>query len=257
MKVLSHDKSPCRWSVQVNGHCPYNEFINMIYNDLSEEKRRCKNKQCLNILIDKYGSERNMVNALNPKYLKPEGPANSTNILNNYNIDDTIKDFSLASLKSPTPFKNGPFFHIPFDMYDFMKEYNSVLRNLDFATIKDYNTFGCVLNTDIWSGPGDHWVCIFGVINHNTRCVNVEYFNSSGNGLEMYPGLNDWAQMNREYKVKIRPVIHCELQQSETECGMWCIYYIKLRLEGHKPQYMITQGITDDNIIAARKYIFS
>lgn len=313
--IKDSDKSICRWSVQEDGFCPYQEFANMLLNDLSATKIRCVKKQCLKLITDRYGpmSDRDIINKTGrTNYLKPVGPANSTTLLNNVNIDEVLKDFSVASIKSQE-FINGPFYHIPFEMRDFMQSNYSELRDIDFNKMANhkFKTFGCVLNTDVWSGPGEHWVCIFGSINNsnnsnnsnssnsnksnnsnsNSNSINnssnsnnsnssssntnsnssnsdnigynitiaVEYFNSSGNGLDLFPELYDWIDYKKKegYNISIREIVKEELQQSDTECGMWCLYYIKTRLEGHKSNFYTARGVTDDDIIAARKYLFT
>ena len=263
--------SVCKWSVQVNGYCPYKEMFNMIKNDFGG-KERCEGKACLQILLDATGtqSELELIKSLNlTDWLKPEGPANSVKLLNNFNIDKVLKDFSIASVKNNpgNKFTNGPFYHVPFDMFDFMKMRNSELRNIDFIKLHDakFRTFGCVLNTDKWSGPGKHWVCIFGTIPENLahagnnftgEPVRVEYFNSSGNGLKKYYTLKDWSdEINKKVALEIREVNHREIQKSETECGVWCLFYIKSRLEGQTPEFYI-DVYTDTDMINGRKDLF-
>jgi len=260
MKIKEHDKSVCKWSVQEEGACPYEELLNMLVNSVSRQKIRCDKKKCLEIakkmgiksdgeLLEKTGKT---------DYLKPDGPRENTNLLNQFNIDGVLYDFGIASIKTNSVFKNGPFYHIRFEMRDFMDAFKSELRDVDFNKLiaGDFKSFGCVLNTDVWAGPGKHWVCVFGTIDGDK--IKVEYFNSSSNGLDQFPEIRQWVEFKKEkYKIEIEEVVNKTLQYSETECGVWCLCYIKSRLEGHPKDYFYKYNVSDDDIINMRKYLFS
>jgi hypothetical protein len=51
-------------------------------------------------------------------------------------------------------------------------------------------------------------------------------------------------------------VVKKRLQKSDTECGMWCLWYIKKRIEGEAPDYFFKNNIKDEDIIDARRYTF-
>ncbi len=256
------DTSLCKWSVQVNGTCPYKEMFNMIKNSF-DIKERC-DKNCLNVMLAATGTatELDLIKYLNlQEWLKPHGPAKSTKLLNNFNIDQVLKDFSVASVKKNEGhiFVNGPFYHVPFDMLDFMEMPGSSLRNLDIPKLHSlgFRSFGCVLNTDTWKGPGKHWVCIYGTIPENLKdTVFVEYFNSSGNGLKKFWTLLDWRdKMAENVNIEIAEVNHKPIQESDTECGVWCLFYIKTRLEGKTPDFYINT-FDDNDMIKGRSYLF-
>lgn len=260
MKPNESDKSICKWSTQVDDACPYEELLNMLVNSVSEKKIRCDKKECLNI-IKKRGikNDKELLEKTDKTdYMKPGGPATTTRLLNQFNIDNVLYDFSIATINENGVFKNGPFFHIRFEMRDFMEAFKSELRDVDFGKLIDagFKSFGCVLNTDVWAGPGKHWVCIFGTI--EDKKIRVEYFNSSGNGLDQFPEIRKWVEFKKEtYDIDIEEVVKKTLQYSETECGVWCLCYIKSRLEGHPKDYFYKYNVDDDDIIKMRKYLFS
>lgn len=259
---MEKNESICKWSVQKNGLCPYEEILSMIINDFKEKKIRCEGKKCLDVILNITGkkSEKEVIDIYAPEFKKPTGPHDSTELITNFNIEDVLKDFSITSLKKNTEFTNGPFLHVRFEMRDFMKSTISELRDLNFKDLytRGFRTFGCILNTDKWSGPGKHWVCIFGTIDQNN--INVEYFNSSGRKVDRYESLLKWKKLkNTEgYNLTIKNVVSEEgIQKSDTECGVWCIYYIKNRLEGKSPTYFMDKKITDKDITYARQWLFS
>jgi hypothetical protein len=194
-------------------------------------------------------------------YYKVEGPADSTALLTNFNIDDNIHQWD----------KFGPllfgkkFFHIPFQMIDFMQMGGELAEFDPHRLIQEgYDSFGVVLNTDVSSGEGKHWFCLYGDLRHKgTRedPIQLEYFNSSGN-----PPMNEiiiWMEsvghrMLRDHR------LHCELirsaprrlQHSNTECGMWCLIYIRSRLEGHPPDWFYKVDADDQDMISYRRKLF-
>lgn len=259
---MEKDVSICKWSVQENKMCPYNEMLSMIINSNINNKVRCEGKECLKVLKEKTGlkEEKEIVKYLAPDYLKPYGPSKTRELLSNFNIEDVLKDFSVASAKKNTQFTNGPFYHVSFEMCDFMKSNFSELRDLDFDKLSKlgFKTFGCVLNTDKWSGRGKHWVCIFGKI--NGKKIRVEYFNSSGRKVTNMKGLLEWCRKKNEegYDLKIKNVVPEDgLQKNNTECGVWCLCYIKSRLENYPDDFFIKDKIRDKDIIEARAYLFN
>ncbi len=98
-----------------------------------------------------------------------------------------------------------------------------------------YTTFACVLNTDSSTGPGKHWVAVF--VDCRRRPWTVEYFDSTGRA----PGaaVTRWMESRRAQlqqcapgAVECVPVTRVVHQRSQTECGLYALYYIRSRLEG-------------------------
>jgi hypothetical protein len=196
---------------------------------------------------------------LNERYKQP-GPADSTALLDNNNIDDTLGQWSKYSGK----LFGKKFLHLPFQMIDFRKT-RSELSYLDLEDLinKKYDSFGVVLNTDVSSGKGKHWFCLYGDLKHmgtKEDPYRLEYFNSSGN-----PPLDEVAMwLEQSCHDLLKKGIHCEivrsvprrLQNSQTECGMWSLLYIRSRLEGKPPSWFYTCKTNDRDMIAYRKKVF-
>lgn len=196
------------------------------------------------------------------KIFKPIGPCNSTKLLNNFNIDNTLHQWEINSL---ILFKKK-FKHIPFQMIDFLEDHNSELANLDI--VKDiikqgYNCFGVVLNTDISSGPGKHWFCIFGDFGHKgteTDPFILEYFNSSGNppmdSVRTWLSQAEYELAKQGYHCKIIKSIKSRVQNSDTECGVFCLIYILSRLENKPHNWFEETGTSDNEMIKFRAQLF-
>lgn len=192
---------------------------------------------------------------------KPPGPGKSTALLDNFNIDDTLEQWSVHG----NNLYKKKFHHIPFQMIDFAIV-GTELATLDVKRLIDekYDCFGVVLNTDISTGPGKHWFCLYGDLKHKgTRedPITLEYFNSSGN--PPMTQVDVWLEKTKHDLLRDHN-IHAEivrsvpqrLQQSQTECGVWSLLYIKSRLEGHPPNWFYKVKATDKDMIAYRQYLF-
>lgn len=187
------------------------------------------------------------------RFFKPEGPSKETGLLSNFNIDEVLDQLA-------DKFTDRKFLHIPFQMRDF-EQIGSELSRVDLA--KEFasgtKTFGVVLNTDYSSGGGIHWFCLFGE-NYDDK-IMLEYFNSSGNA--PLPEVQAWLQKNKHYlekKMKKPVVIHettgRQLQYDNHSCGVYCLCYIWLRLEGNPPQWFNSENFNDRLMLKARKNLF-
>ena len=85
------------------------------------------------------------------------GPANSTDLLSDSNIDGALARWALIGQEE----FGKKFYHVPFQMIDFIEK-NTELAKLDVVALKrdGYDSFGVVLNTDVSTGGGIHWICI-------------------------------------------------------------------------------------------------
>lgn len=246
------DLSPCSAVSVATGKCPaavqelsLTEAKTEIKSIFAGQIQRCNDKGCINIPSP-----------------KAHGPRNSDDLLSNINIESVLQDWSKASSEKTDFYENGPVMHVPFEMCDFMNSNSSVLRDLDLTNLisRGYKSFCCVLNTDTWSGSGKHWVCIFALLNDN-KC-SIEYFNSSGRSADNYTyitkngnqsAINDWVEHlkknNPKFEIKVKSVVTRVLQYSETECGVWSLWYIKCRLEGYPPDFFVKSGVTDKGML--------
>lgn len=196
---------------------------------------------------------------------KTKGPRDSTKLLSNFNIDDTLFRWSRE-------FRD--FFPCSFSMIDFYKvssEFGTIDISKVFSGKESYRdpldgslhggpfrTFACVINTDVSYGRGKHWVCMFA--DHRGEKCTIEYFNSSGNPPN--EDVTKWMEKQRSNMLKIcdkvdtitvTNIVH---QKSNTECGMYVLYYIRSRLDGIPFIYFLTKRIDDSIVTEFRKHVF-
>ncbi len=193
---------------------------------------------------------------------KEPGPANDTSLLDNFNIDNTLKKWAH---KAPEKF-NKKFYSMPFQMIDFAKTRTELSKIDLYKLIEDgYDCMGVVLNTDVSTGRGKHWFCLFVDLKHSGKSddpITIEYFNSSG--FEPRSEVVVWMEstchdMITKYDLycKIINVANGrQLQFSRTECGMWALVYILSRLCGHEPEWIIKVKANDNDMIKYRKKLF-
>ena len=127
---------------------------------------------------------------------------------------------------------------------------------------KGYKTFGVVINTDVRTGGGIHWFALF--CDFRKTPYTIEYFNSSGS--KPYKEIQEWIiKTEREMatnlpQYKTTPVIlkgMVHQKDSETECGLYSIYYIWNRLNNIPPEVFQARRIPDDDMIQFRTMCFA
>ena len=197
---------------------------------------------------------------------KAAGPRSDTKWLSNFNIDETLQRWARKFEK---------FYPCPFAMIDFntngdvfgtinMKRVMSGRMPLDLGpgigvVKRSTNCFACVLNTDVSTGPGKHWVAVF-VDCRGEHCT-IEYFNSAGNPPPRT--VTAWMEKTRialiEFGSKIVDTVAVtdqNHQQSKTECGSYSLYYIRRRLENTPYEYFNDNIIPDAAMIEFRTHLF-
>ena len=185
------------------------------------------------------------------KYFKPAGPRNTTELLDNFNIDDVLEMW--AKTKFPR------FYHVYYQMIDF-EDYNGELAKVDISKlIKKYDSLGVVMNTDVSTGSGIHWFCLY--CDLSAKPVTLEYFNSSGNP----PRKQIQAWLIRTKQLLAEKKIACDIirvsniehqKDTETECGPYSLYYIWSRLNGIPYKHFDQSRIKDKKMQEFRETLF-
>lgn len=223
----------------------------------------CSGQRCLVDFLERQGHiDPETAKAEKTHNLKPEGPANSVKWLTNHNLDATTASWE----------KKFPAFRaLPTAMMNFT-EYDCALGKFDPASYAarvnspQGCSFGCVLNTDHYPGKGKHWVCVFGDLRGGAEWT-LEYFNSSGRP----PPVRcvEWlvAQRNRLRSLRRKlgregavddVVVNSRAHQSgNTECGVYCLFYLWSRLNGVGYESFRESRVPDEKMKAFRKNLFT
>jgi hypothetical protein len=216
------------------------------------EKLGCQNnpagEQACVLERQKVLSEGEKQNELRRNF-KIAGPTN-VDLLNNINIDDTLKQWQL---------KFSKFHPYNFNMADY-EEHNDSLATVDVAQLykSGINTAACVINSDKYSGKGKHWMALF--LDMRTTPCTAEFFNSSGN-----PPISSWVRWMDKCRVSLEGIgLQCEKikvsdkvhQYSQTECGVYSLLYIWARLHGVKYSYFSQNRVPDQIMFEFRQHLF-
>jgi hypothetical protein len=187
----------------------------------------------------------------------PRGPKFSTALINSINIDQTLNQLGIKY--HPRHKKRACFYPVKYQMIDF-KEQRTELASISLPDLykRGYNCMGVVLNTDVSSGPGIHWFCIFW---DATRTPwRLEYFNSSGNRPVLQ--VHDWvistiADCRKQgQKCDLKISTPYQIQQDDHSCGVYCLAYIYCRLRGKSWKWFLTTKGNDDEMIRFREKLF-
>lgn len=212
----------------------------------------CESESCVINKPEFYNLYTGNLDELKKNNFKPEGPRNTDEWLSNYNLDDVLEQWQK---------KYSDFRHIPFQMRDFEKT-KTELATIDF--IEEYKkgtkSFGVIINTDISTGSGIHWFAIF-VDFRDSKKMSIEYFNSSGS--LPVKEIHDWLYNTKMkmaahgYDVDVVIVSRIEHQKSNTECGVFSLWYIYSRLNNVPYAYFNkNDAVTDDMMYKFREHLF-
>jgi hypothetical protein len=243
----------------------------------AQEKYKCPNESCVIEEVSRQvnANKRKTLERVLSRNFKPKGPRDSLALLNNHHIDNTLKLWGQEFTD---------FYPCPFAMMDFNVNGNE-FNKVNFPDLLEGNvavdlgkmvpkntrvckTFGCVVNTDTSDGGGKHWVAVFVDCRLPTGSPwSIEYFNSAGH---TPPNIMiDWMESRRAILNKYRnsknqlnnevitvSVTNIDHQESQTECGLYALFYIRRRLEGVPYDFFNKQLVPDAAMTEFRKYIF-
>lgn len=201
---------------------------------------------------------------------KERGPRNSTALLSNFNIDGVLRRWAEEFPR---------FFCCAFAMMDFAEAGGYELARVSLPHVRQgratqqslqgkplrrpCDTFACVLNTDVSSGQGKHWVCLLVDMRPPAEPWTVEYFNSAGNPPPR--AVTRWCETTadelREHRgaageVRTLAVTDVAHQKSRTECGLYALFYIRARLEGRPASFFAKEKVPDAAMTEFRKHVF-
>lgn len=222
--------------------------------DTLKKKYNCSNETCiLNQSEVKQHIDPVLIDKVLKENFKPVGPRMTRDWLSNFDIDDVLRQVQKK-------YEDKHFLHIPFQMRDFQKT-NSELAQLDWDKEykNGYRTFGTVMNTDTSTGNGIHWFALFGDFLDDSKVFTIEYFNSSGE-LPL-PEVDLWMKktkhsLNFDKDVKDVVATRIQNQHSDTECGIYSLYYIISRLDGIPLEWFKNNRIKDERMYLFRKYLY-
>lgn len=198
--------------------------------------------------------------------LKSAGPANTVEWLSNFNINDKLQELEGDF---------NEFGYMDTTMMDFASQGGSLDDPASIISMIENGKqiIGCVINTDYYSSCGygkqcgQHWVCVI-IDTRKGKDTNwsIEYFDSVGD-----PPPKEIVK----WQAKIQKVLdayrakkghtggvnvvnsNVQHQHKNTECGVYCLYYIRSRAEDISPYGFNQEPIADEKMINFRRYLFT
>ena len=232
----------------------------------------CNNEQCW---LKQEFSKNNIDNISQSYIFAPRAP-NSWN----KNINEWLSNIDIMNVMNNYEKIHKDFKFIGPSPIDFDKRINNntcvwdELCNFDLSHYikKNISKIGIVFNTDPHNKSGEHWISIF--INLNPNIENVKpyifFFDSVGDIIppeidKLKNRIVDMAINHRDEKnkdgitlnfIENYPLQH---QKSNTECGMYCLFFILKQLYGKPPKYFLDKNrlITDERVQAYRNKYFN
>lgn len=208
---------------------------------------------------------------------KPRGPKNSTEWLSNDHTDKILADLEKEF---------GEFYWFQTTMMNFDEDHlKRFLRVSDDKNLRysekiildevdnGKSCFGCILNVDKTTNCkdggkcGSHWVCVF----VDTRKLpdspwTIEYFDSVGDPPPLE--ICQWQERLRKVFEKYRKEqghtggVVCDVnqishQKQNNECGVYCSYFVRARVEGIPFSRFKNRKLPDAVMVQYRRYLFS
>jgi Ulp1 family protease len=115
---------------------------------------------------------------------------------------------------------------------------------------------GVVFNLDKHTQSGSHWVAMF--LNYDIG--DIYYWDSyasepTGEVIELMNRLKEQgSKLGKPMTIKINEIRH---QYKNSECGVYCIYFITSLLDGRKFEDVTRRIVADDEMNAKRREFFA
>ena len=146
--------------------------------------------------------------------------------------------------------------------YDYHKLYGEcVWEELCNLNISDFikrnkNKIGIILNTDPHYKDGEHWISLFVNIKKNF----IVYFDSNGDEppkqvVKLIDKIkNQGKQLGIDFNVHMNTYEH---QKTDSECGMYCLYFTIQMLKDKDITYFLENEIPDKEVFELRNKYFN
>lgn len=189
----------------------------------------------------------------------------------NKNINEWLSNIDIMNVMSNYEKIHKNFRFIgpsPID-YDTIKSDNTCVWdelcnfNLSNYTKKNINKIGIVFNTDPHYKSGEHWISMFINLKPKKEKPYLFFFDSAGDKMpsELDKLKKNIIEMANQKKIELNFIENHPLQhqKTNTECGMYCLYFILKLLYGKHTNYFLNKEkiITDYKVQEYRNKYFN
>lgn len=123
----------------------------------------------------------------------------------------------------------------------------------------------CIINSDVYDGPGKHWMALFVDARDESEHPHwtVEFFNSAA--IPPEPEWVEWQVKTRDELLRYNRQAHVDVvnvckvwhQHTKTECGVYSLFYIWARLNNTPARYFMENVLPDQIIFEFRQHLFN
>lgn len=153
---------------------------------------------------------------------------------------------------------------IPIDFDKMSNTGKCLVSSLCSIKIKDlydkgYDKIGIVFNTDVSTGPGQHWIALFADLSPEYEHARITYFDSYSKVPEveiqrlMQRWKNQWDATGVHKKPTELSYNKTRHQYQDSECGMYCLYFHFCCLAG----VPMEKRVPDEVVRSFRGVLFS
>lgn len=270
-KECAAHKGDCKTCMSDKTLSKLKENHNVIENDSKKiveklkEELHCDSEKCVLTksvsLLGRSVVEDELVN------YKIAGPCDNS-LLSNVDIDNILQQWSKV-FKGFYPYN---FCMSNYEQFSFRD--GKVINQPDsLSTVKlyelhakGYSCAACVINSDKYQGPGKHWMALFFDFRGQHEW-SVEFFNSSGRPpalewvkclINKQNELESIVSINSKFDVNIKNIkSNIQHQYSKSECGVYSLFYIWLRLNKVKAETIMSNPIPDKIMFEFRQHLFA
>jgi len=128
--------------------------------------------------------------------------------------------------------------------------------NISDMIKRDKKKIGIILNTDPHYKDGEHWISLF----INIKKKYIIYFDSNGNPppKEVKELITKITKQGKQIGIDFDVLINTlEHQKTESECGMYSLYFIIQMLKDKNKDYFLRNKIPDEEVFDLRKKYFN
>lgn len=249
------------------------------------ERFGCKSESCvLDAIVMAVPPKERIIIRQQALRFKPPGPRDGPALLTNIDIDTTLRQWA--------EYEFHDFFPFSFAMIDFAKtkdhlaavDLRSVRKGVEPVRLNSGRAvrrpclrMACVINTDVSTAGGIHWMCVFvdtSAPPGSETPWSVEFFDSTGDAPA--ETIIEWMENSRKDLVACRrgacgdtrrdddslvatatPARTRRHQHGNTECGVYALYYIRQRLERVPFGFFSRGRISDADMERFRPHLFS
>ena len=186
---------------------------------------------------------------------RPKGPASSTKWLTQLDIDKVCNQYELQ-YKNYKYLGCLPADHVKLDEYLTIKykDYHQFNEDLKNGIYK----YSYITNTDSSGEPGQHWRSLL----FNTKEFKIYFIDSVGNNpikedMSFINLVIEYMKSKNNDKMPDYRISKTRHQKSNTECGVYSLYFTIQFIKGESFDEFESKRIDDTKMIAFRNEIFS